>query len=160
MRKIIIFVLCSLFLLPACQKRTVQVTSVTTQAIPVDASLDAIQDSVYLAQLAPIKADLEREMNVQIGYAPERLWVGAPECPMLNWATETLWAAAKAVYPGKVDIAIVNMGGMRCEWPAGPITRGQVFELMPLTMNWSYSPSMVKMSLRFASLLRSTAVRV
>ena len=70
-------------------------------------------------------------MNVQIGYAPERLWVREPECPMLNWATDALWEAAKAVYPGKVDIAIVNMGGMRCEWPAGPVTKGSVFELMP-----------------------------
>ena len=122
-------VLCILFL-PACHKQ-VQVTSVTTQAIPVDASSDAIQDTVYLAQLAPTKADLEREMNVQIGYAPERLWVREPECPMLNWATDALWEAAKAVYPGKVDIAIVNMGGMRCEWPAGPVTKGSVFELMP-----------------------------
>ena len=116
--------------LMACHKQ-IQVTSVTTQAIPVDASADALQDTVYMKQLAPVKADLEREMNVAIGYAPERLWVAGPECPMLNWATDALWEAAKSVYPGKVDIAIVNMGGMRCEWPAGPITKGQVFELMP-----------------------------
>ena len=70
-------------------------------------------------------------MNVQIGYAPERLWVNSPECPMLNWASDALWEAAKKVYDGRVDIAIVNMGGMRCEWPAGPITKGNVFELMP-----------------------------
>ena len=114
----------------ACHKQ-IQVTSVTTQAIPVDASADALQDTIYMKQLAPVKADLEREMNVAIGYAPERLWVAGPECPMLNWATDALWEAAKSVYPGKVDIAIVNMGGMRCEWPAGPITKGQVFELMP-----------------------------
>jgi 2',3'-cyclic-nucleotide 2'-phosphodiesterase (5'-nucleotidase family) len=70
-------------------------------------------------------------MNVQIGYAPERMWVDGPECPMLNWATEALWEAAKKVYPGQVDIAIANMGGMRCAWEAGPITKGCVFELMP-----------------------------
>ena len=70
-------------------------------------------------------------MNVQLGYAPEPLWVREPECPMLNWASDALWEAAKKVYPEKVDIAIVNMGGMRCSWPAGPITRGNVFELMP-----------------------------
>ena len=70
-------------------------------------------------------------MNVQLGYAPEDLWVDAPECPMLNWATDALWEAAKKVYNGHVDIAIVNMGGMRCAWQAGPITRGNVFELMP-----------------------------
>ena len=70
-------------------------------------------------------------MNVQIGYAAEDLWVAEPECPMLNWASDALWEAAKKAYPGQVDIAIVNMGGMRCSWKKGPITRGHVFELMP-----------------------------
>lgn len=130
MRKVILLALCSLFLLSACHNQ-VKVTSVTTEAIPVNASEDAIQDRDYLAQLAPIKAHLEQEMNVQIGYAPEDMWVADPECPMLNWATDALWEAAKKAYDGRVDIAIVNMGGMRCAWPAGPITKGNVFELMP-----------------------------
>ena len=125
-----LFLLLALAALCACQ-RPVQVVRATTEAIPVNASADAIQDVDYLAQLAPVKEALEREMNVQIGYAPERLWVDDPECPMLNWATDALWEAAKKVYNGRVDIAIVNMGGMRCEWPAGPVTKGSVFELMP-----------------------------
>lgn len=131
MRKIIVFVLCTLFLLPACQKQPKKVVFVTTEAIPVNASSDGIQDAAYLAHLKPIKEGVEREMNVQLGYAPEDLWVRDPECPMLNWATDALWEAAKKVYPGRVDIAIVNMGGMRCSWPKGPITRGNVFEVMP-----------------------------
>lgn len=126
-----IYYLLLLFLFASCHRQPMQVVSVTTEAIPVDASADAIQDSSYIAYLAPIKAALEAEMNIPIGYAPERMWVGAPECPMLNWATDALWEAAKKVYPGKVDIAIANMGGMRCSWEAGPITKGCVFELMP-----------------------------
>lgn len=135
MRKIII--LCTLYFVPlslclvSCTRQPRQVVAVTTEAIPVNANADGIQDAAYLVQLAPFKEDLEREMNVQIGYVPERMWVGEPECPMLNWASDALWEAAKNAYPGKVDIAIVNMGGMRCEWPAGPVTRGSVFELMP-----------------------------
>ena len=119
-----------LFLGTACH-RQVQVVSATTEAIPVDASADAIQDSSYTAYLAPTKAALEAEMNIQIGYAPERMWVDGPECPMLNWATDALWEAAKNVYPGQVDIAVANMGGMRCAWDAGPVTKRSVFELMP-----------------------------
>ena len=114
----------------SCNK-PMHVTSVCTQAISVDASADAIQDVEYLANLAPIKANIEKEMNEPLGYAPEPLWVKAPECPMLNWASDALWEAAKQHYEGKVDIAVVNIGGMRCSWPAGPITRGNVFELMP-----------------------------
>jgi len=126
-----LFLLLLLAALCSCGHRSVQVTGCTTEAIPVDASADGIQDAAYSAQLAPVKADMEREMNVQLGYAPEDLWVQGPECPMLNWASDALWEAAKQVYNGKVDIAIVNMGGMRCAWQAGPITRGNVFELMP-----------------------------
>jgi len=131
MRKVIVLALCALFVLAGCQKRAKHVVFNTTEAIAVDASCDGIQDASYLAQLAPIKANMEQEMNKQLGYAPEELWVCGPECPMLNWATDALWEAAKQVYDGRVDIAIVNMGGMRCSWPKGPITRGNVFELMP-----------------------------
>lgn len=126
-----IFLLFMAALMGACMRQPVHITGCTTEAIPVDASSDCLQDTVYLAQLAPVKADLEREMNVQIGYAAQDMWVGEPECPMLNWASDALWEAAKRAYPGHVDIAIVNMGGMRCSWQAGPITRGCVFELMP-----------------------------
>lgn len=108
-----------------------QVVSVTTEAIPVNASSDAIQDAEYIAYLAPTKADLEREMGVKLGYAPEALWVGAPECPLVNWTSDALLEAAREVYPEQVDIAIVNVGGVRNVWPAGDITVGSVFEIMP-----------------------------
>ncbi len=128
--KNILYSLFIILLMASCHK-PMHVQSVTTEAIPVDASADAIQDLEYLANLAPIKANIEKEMNEPLGYAPEPLWVKAPECPMLNWASDALWEAAKQHYEGKVDIAVVNIGGMRCSWPAGPITRGNVFELMP-----------------------------
>lgn len=131
MRQVIILTLCGLFLFSSCQRQPKHVIAVTTEAIEVNAAADERQSTAYLEQLAPVKAEMEREMSVQLGYAPERLWLGAPECPMLNWASDALWEAAKSVYPGHVDIAIVNMGGMRCEWPAGPVTRRNVFELMP-----------------------------
>lgn len=129
MRKQLFFLLMATSLV-ACH-RPAQVVSSSTEAIPINASLDSIQDSAYLAVLAPIKENLEQEMNVALGYAPERLWVASPECPMLNWSSDALWEAAKRACPYRVDIAVVNIGGMRCEWPAGNITRQNVFELMP-----------------------------
>lgn len=134
MRKVIIvcsLTIATLSLLVACQKQSKTVIGCTTEAIPVDESTDVIQDAAYIVQLEPIKEQLEQEMNEPLGYAPEALWVGAPECPMLNWASDALLESAKKVYEGKVDFAVVNMGGMRCSWPAGPISRGNVFELMP-----------------------------
>ena len=112
MRKIILYsVFCILYSVAftSCTQQPKQVVAVTTEAIPVNANADGIQDVTYLAQLAPVKEDLEREMNVQIGYTPERMWVDEPECPMLNWASDALWEAAKKAYPGKVDIAIAKI---------------------------------------------------
>lgn len=123
------FLFLALFLC-GCGK-SVQVKNAETSRIAVDGSVDSIADSAYIAYLAPYKESVEREMAVVIGYAADDMYVGAPECPMLNWATETLWACAKEVYPKKVDVAVMNMGGMRCQWQKGPITQGNVFELMP-----------------------------
>ena len=114
----------------ACHKN-VRVTSVQTEAIAIDASTDAIQDSAYLAQLAPLTEQLNAELDYVIGYAPEPLIIHQPECPMLNWASDALLAKARQYYPGKVDIAIVNIGGMRAPWEAGEIKRRHIFELMP-----------------------------
>ena len=123
------FLFLALFL-SGCGK-SVQVENAETSRIAIDGSVDSIADSAYIAYLAPYKESVEREMAVVIGYTADSLYVASPECPMLNWATEALWYAAKEVYPGQVDMAVVNKGGMRCEWPAGPITQGNVFELMP-----------------------------
>ena len=130
MRKVVIIALAVLSL-TACNRKPVQVTGCTTEAISVDASTDALQDADYLAVLAPTKEALAREMDVQIGYLADTFWVAQPECPMLNWASDALWEAAKKACPKKVDMAVVNIGGMRCEWLPGRITRGQIYELMP-----------------------------
>jgi 2',3'-cyclic-nucleotide 2'-phosphodiesterase (5'-nucleotidase family) len=81
--------------------------------------------------MTPIKADLEEQLNQVIGYAPEPLGVFQPECPMLNWATDALLAMARKYSPDPVDVAVVNIGGMRCSWGQGDITLRHVFELMP-----------------------------
>ena len=122
-----------LFMLTACH-RPVQVASVSTEAIPVTADCIAAAPAVaedYTAALAPKKAALEEEMSAVLGYAPEDMTVHRPECNMLNWATDALLAKARQHYDGRVDMAVVNIGGMRCEWRKGNITKQNVFELMP-----------------------------
>ncbi|MGN0234871.1 MAG: 5'-nucleotidase C-terminal domain-containing protein [Paludibacteraceae bacterium] len=123
----------SVFLLNAC-RRPAQVASVSTEAIPV--TIDCIAAApgaaeAYTEALAPKKAALEAEMSVVLGYAPEDMVVHRPECNMLNWASDALLAKARQYYDGRVDMAVVNIGGMRCEWRKGDITRQHVFELMP-----------------------------
>ena len=97
----------------------------------VDSTMDAIQDTQYIAHMEPIRAELEAQLNEPIGYAPKDLEVHQPECTMLNWASDALFEIAQQLCPEQVDMAVVNIGGMRCNWGAGDITFRHVFELMP-----------------------------
>lgn len=129
MKKTVLLLLLAVGLV-ACH-RPLRVASTTSEVIIVDSTLDAIQDTTYLQYLTPIKAELEEALNTPIGYAPAIMVVHQPECNMLNWASDALWAMAQQHYPAIVDMAVVNIGGMRCEWAAGDITQRHIFELMP-----------------------------
>ncbi len=124
---LLLLLVCSL---SACH-RPVRVVEAHSEVLMIDSTLDPIQDTDYLAYITPIKADLERELNIPIGYAPEALTVHQPECSMLNWASDALFAMAQQRCPNRVDMAVVNIGGMRTDWAAGDITRRYIFELMP-----------------------------
>jgi len=117
--------------LVGCKPSPAHVASVETELINVDSSLNVIQDSDYLAYLAPIHDELERQLSIPLGYAPEDMTGGKPESTLLNWASDALFEMAKRYYDGPVDFAVVNAGGLRCDWSAGDITFRNVFELMP-----------------------------
>ena len=126
----LLFAILLVSLFTACH-RPLHVSKTTGQVLLVDSTYKAVQDTQYLQSLAPIKEDLEKQLGAPIGYAPEALTVNRPECTMLNWACDALLAIARQKCPEPVDVAVVNIGGMRCEWAAGDITFRNVFELMP-----------------------------
>ena len=126
----LLFAILLVSLFTACH-RPLHVSKTTGQVLLVDSTYNAMQDTQYLQSLAPIKEDLEKQLGAPIGYAPEALTVNRPECTMLNWACDALLAIAQKHCPNPVDMAVVNIGSMRCEWAAGEITFRNVFELMP-----------------------------
>lgn len=119
------------FFISSCQRPTVKITGVETELLMVDSSLNAIQDSDYLSYLQPIKENLEQQLDIPLGYAPEEMLRNRIDSKLLNWACDALAERARKHYSGEVDMAVVNAGGLRCDWPAGEITFRSVFELMP-----------------------------
>lgn len=136
-----------LFSCVSCHK-AVRPISCTGENILIDSSFDVIQDTGYIAHLSSIKARLEEELRIPIGYAPQPLLVYRPECSMLNWACDALLSMARQSYSGRVDMSVVNIGGMRCEWAAGDVTYKDVFELMP------FDNELVVLTLTGAEILR------
>ena len=115
----------------ACSTKPMHVTSVETQVIMIDSTLNAIQDSDYIASLQPLKDSMDALLDEVIGSVPEPMEAYQPESPLLNWAADALLYPVRMQFPDKADFSVVNVGGLRCNWPAGDLTVRSIFELMP-----------------------------
>ena len=135
MMKRLIYISCLLVLITSCHRPT-KIQQMSGHLILVDSTYDVIQDTNYLNALAPIKADLEVQLGAPIGYAPIALEVHQPECTMLNWASDALWAMACQISPEPVDMAVVNIGGMRCNWVRVISPSVMCLNLCRLITNW------------------------
>lgn len=127
--KNLFFITAAAALFIGCQPKPI--TSIQTQSILIDSSMDAIADTTYIQSLLPIQEQLNTMTSQVIAYAPQPMTVGQPESKLLNWATDALLYEARKYYPGQVDVAVTNIGGLRTEWEAGDITLRHLYELMP-----------------------------
>lgn len=134
MRRIISFlpiVVAGLVAFVSCTQKPVRVSSIETEVIVMDSTFNAIQDSAYIASLQPLRDSMDKMLNEVIGYVPEAMDAYQPESPLLNWAADALLFPVRMQYPDKADFSVVNVGGLRCNWPAGDLTVRSIFELMP-----------------------------
>lgn len=71
-------------------------------------------------------------MNDVVGIADVTLEKKQPECTLGNFMVNAFFTMAQEKYNMKVDAAFMNYGGIRLnQLPAGNVTRGKIFELMP-----------------------------
>jgi 2',3'-cyclic-nucleotide 2'-phosphodiesterase (5'-nucleotidase family) len=82
--------------------------------------------------IQPYRQEVDRTMNEVVGFAPVALEKKQPEGTLGNFMADALLERARAVFLVPVDAAVVNFGGIRLnQLPAGPVTNGKIFELMP-----------------------------
>ncbi|MDR0811642.1 MAG: 5'-nucleotidase C-terminal domain-containing protein [Paludibacter sp.] len=126
-----LLLLCAL--LAGCGQSKMAVTHSSSSLIPVTNAADANADTQYAAYLQPIKDKIDKEMNIVIGYAPEALTAGKStlENPLSNYCTDVYRKASSEYLKQPIDIAIANYGGFRSSIPAGDVTVGTVFQLLP-----------------------------
>lgn len=76
--------------------------------------------------LAEAASQLEAEMSQELGQLAQPLtrnYYG--ESSLGNFTAQAMRWAAEA------DIGLINSGGLRCDLPQGPVTRSDIFKLMP-----------------------------
>lgn len=77
------------------------------------------------------KVKIEMEMQKIIGFAPEALNGGEPESPLMNFTADALKVMAEKLTKSKVDMSVINSGGLRTSLRKGPITVRNVFQIYP-----------------------------
>lgn len=90
------------------------------------------KDSSLLALMWPYSDSVNRSMNDVVGVAGISLEKKPLECTLGNFMVDAFFAMAKEKYTTNIDAGFMNYGGIRLtQLPAGNVTRGKVFELMP-----------------------------
>lgn len=81
--------------------------------------------------LSPYKDSVNKTMNKVIGFATETLSKSQGEVTLGNFFTDAMKEMGEKYFGRKIDVAVVNSGGMRSYIPKGDITVGKMYELMP-----------------------------
>lgn len=117
--------------LSACQRPAYQPTAhlppVTSQ--PVGRALP--DDPAVAALIRPYHDQVASQMSEVLGTAPAGLPKGPGESPLLNFVGDVQRVAAGRALGQPIDLGVVTSGALRAALPAGAITLGAVFELMP-----------------------------
>ena len=120
-----------LTVLLSCENRTEYEPSYTWS--PVEITPDIEPSATVESIIAPYRARLDSIMNEVIGYAAYDLTPrGQYESTLGTFVTKLIWARSAIAFDQQVDVSIMNHhGGLRAPINEGPITLGEVFEIMP-----------------------------
>jgi 2',3'-cyclic-nucleotide 2'-phosphodiesterase (5'-nucleotidase family) len=153
-KKILLSIVICISLL-SCSHKTWQITQATSTKIPLDASTEPLADKNYQSYLLPVKQKVDEKMNVVIGQASETMKGYAPESLLSNFTADVYRQSATEFLGEKVDISVVNLGGLRTVVNVGDITIGKIFELMPfeneLVIVWLKGDKLLQLLQFFAS---------
>jgi 2',3'-cyclic-nucleotide 2'-phosphodiesterase (5'-nucleotidase family) len=83
------------------------------------------------AVVTPYRQKVKQQMDEVIGTAPEAIRKNNGESPLANFVADLQRERAAKETGQPIDLGLMTNGGLRAELPAGNITVGSVFELMP-----------------------------
>ena len=94
---------------------------------------DTLQkDPAVASFLQPYSVIVQAKMNEVVGMADNSLDKKQPESTLGNFMVDAYLSMAKEKFAENVDGAVMNYGGVRLQQiPAGNVTNGKIFELMP-----------------------------
>ena len=129
-----VFLLIVGYAFPGCH--SLNVSKVEYTNIRLDSTLKVAPDPKVEAVIAPYRAKLAKDMGEVLCVSNVALFGGRPESLLTNFCADLVRIESDSIclkkYPGmKIDVAMVNRGGLRVPIPKGEIKVQNMFELMP-----------------------------
>jgi len=123
-----------IFLLAAC-KSPVMLSKVETSEYILSDSAVGKEDSLIKVKIRPYSEKMAADMGAVLAQSAEAMHKGIPESLLGNFVADLCFERVKREYKPQdghsVDFAFFNTGGLRKSLPAGSITKGDIYELMP-----------------------------
>ncbi|SNC74950.1 5'-nucleotidase, C-terminal domain [Hymenobacter gelipurpurascens] len=118
-------------LAPACQRAVYQPKAqlAPVTGLPVGKSIP--DDPTAAATIEPYRQRVTAQMTEVIGTAPVAITKNNGESPLSNFTSDIQRMRASKEIGQPVDLGVMSNGGLRAPIPAGPVTVGSIFELMP-----------------------------
>jgi 2',3'-cyclic-nucleotide 2'-phosphodiesterase (5'-nucleotidase family) len=127
----VLVLLCCFSGLSAQAQESLELQSVKRTRYAITAKYDSLADSKTVQLIETYKAQMNKQMNEVIGFAPTELIGGIPESPLLNLTADVLREAGTKFSATRVDIGLMNNGGLRNTIRSGNVTVGNIFEVYP-----------------------------
>jgi 2',3'-cyclic-nucleotide 2'-phosphodiesterase (5'-nucleotidase family) len=129
MSKKLFYLLMMLITISSCKQ--LQMVKYETKSTKISDSSLSI-DSSTSNFLKLFRDSLAIEMNSKIAYNKNTLTKSTGESTLGNFLADALLSETKKIDNVKADFAVINLGGIRLpQLPAGDVTIGKVYELMP-----------------------------
>ena len=99
-----------------------------SKIITVTDRLDSNADPELAKLIGPYKHKVDSVYAIKVGTA-ETPFECRPE--LMNWMADFVLDDSRRLTKKKIDMAIVNVGGIRSPFPAGDITKGMIMQAFP-----------------------------
>lgn len=130
--KRIIYLLLTAMIAFSCgsTKKPYAITSMKGEYIPVTTA--AHGDAKLTAFVNSYKTELDKQMNEVIGYSAKDMTTGRPESLLTNLTSDLMTKVDTKYTQGKpVDLAFMNVHGIRAPMAKGEIKVGDIFDAFP-----------------------------
>lgn len=102
---------------------------VSSRLIQVDSRLDSLTDGSVESMLKPYRVAIDSICGIELAKTPRELEQRSAE--LTNLISDIVAEEGASISGRKIDLAIMNKGGIRRGIPKGSVTRGTVMEMLP-----------------------------